>query len=193
MRPIDVLSCLLWLFASCPSPSMILSLFFDLTFVLSPSVCPLDAFPSAFIASPPGSWVGYHCSSAVRSFLLIRRSILVPVIQCLVNSLFAALLTRNSQCHAPLTFGVPCRCSAHCWPGVYVEPPLFSHESHFRVANLAFEYTVKRIDWLFKNFYYLKYSRSRLHWFSAPNLSLSVSLSFTTPWHHVMRRARNTA
>ena len=37
------------------------------TFVLSLSVCFLDAFPSAFMAAPPGSWVGDHCSSAVRS------------------------------------------------------------------------------------------------------------------------------
>ena len=48
--------------------------------------------------------MGDHCSSAVRSFPLIRRPILVPVIQCLVDSLFAALLTRNSCCHAPLKF-----------------------------------------------------------------------------------------
>ena len=109
----------------CPPPSLILSLFSDLTFVLSLSVCLLNAFRPACMASSWGSWVGDHCSSAVRSFPLIGRPMLVPVIQCLVDSLFAALLTYNSWCHAPLTFGVPCRCSAYHWLGVYVEQRAF--------------------------------------------------------------------
>ena len=125
MRPIDALSWLLELFASGVRlrlwSSRCKGLFFDLTPVLSLSVCPLDAFPSAFMTAPPGSWVRDHCSSAACSFPLIRRPILVPMIQCLVDLLFAALLTRNSCCHAPLTFGVRSRWSAHCWPGVFVE------------------------------------------------------------------------
>ena len=42
MRPIDALSCLLELFDWCPSLSLILTLFFDLTLVLSLSVCRLS-------------------------------------------------------------------------------------------------------------------------------------------------------
>ena len=138
MQPIDALSCLLKLFASAvrlrlwyllsTSTWLSFSLFLSArlsfclpAFVLSLSVCPLDAFPSAFMAAPPGSWVGDYCSSAVRFFPLIRRSILVPVIQSLVDSLYAALLTRSSCCHAPLILGIPGRRPAHCWPGVFVE------------------------------------------------------------------------
>ena len=113
MQPIDVLSCLLWWFASRVRLRLWSSRQLDfrsLSFCLPPGWAP------AFMASPWHSWVGGHCSLVVRCLPLIQRSILVPMIQCPVDALFAALLTRSSWCHAPSTFGVARRCPAPADP-----------------------------------------------------------------------------